>query len=63
MKREYSNYLNNDHSFDKKTMLGIISLVFVFSGYFKSILFFPKILNLLKASTIYKKLGIEYIKL
>ena len=34
MKEKYSNYLNKNHSFDKKTMLGIISLIFVFSGFF-----------------------------
>lgn len=34
MKKEYNNYLDKDHLFDKKTMLGIISLIFVFGGFF-----------------------------
>lgn len=33
MKKEYNNYLNKNHSFDKKTMFGIISLIAVFSGF------------------------------
>ncbi len=34
MKKEYSNYLNKNHSFDKKTMFAIMSLVVAFSGFF-----------------------------
>ena len=32
MKKELNNYINNDHSFDKSTMLGIICLIIVISG-------------------------------
>lgn len=34
MKQKYDNYLNNDCSFDKQTMAGIISLLIVISGIF-----------------------------
>ena len=34
MKEKYKDYLNNDHSFDKKTMLGIFCLVIVITGMF-----------------------------
>lgn len=34
MKKKYQDYLNNDHSFDKITMLGILSLIIVISGVF-----------------------------
>lgn len=34
MKKKYQDYLNNDHSFDKITMLGILSLIIVISGIF-----------------------------
>ncbi len=32
MKEKLNNYLNNDHTFDKKTMLGIICIIIVISG-------------------------------
>ena len=32
MKKKYDDYLNKDHSFDKKMMLGIFCLVIVISG-------------------------------
>ena len=31
---EYKDYLNKDHNFDKKTMLGIFCLIIVISGMF-----------------------------
>lgn len=34
MKEKYKDYLKNDHSFDKMTMLGIFCLVIVISGIF-----------------------------
>ena len=34
MKKKYMNYLNHDHSFDKKIMLGIICLMIVIAGVF-----------------------------
>ena len=34
MKKKYQDYLNNDHSFDKITMLGILSLIIVMAGVF-----------------------------
>lgn len=34
MKKFFDNYLNKDHSFDKITMLGILSLIIVISGVF-----------------------------
>lgn len=34
MKEFYNNYLNKNHSFDKITMLGILSLIIVISGIF-----------------------------
>lgn len=34
MKKKYQDYLNNDHSFDKITMLGILSLIIVIAGVF-----------------------------
>lgn len=34
MKEHYQNYLNEDHTFDKKTMLGIFCLIIVFTGIF-----------------------------
>lgn len=34
MKKKYQDYLNNDHLFDKATMLGILSLIIVISGVF-----------------------------
>ena len=34
MKKKYQDYLNNDHSFDKITMLGILSLIIIISGVF-----------------------------
>ncbi len=32
--KKYKNYLNKDHNFDKKTMLGIFCLIIVISGMF-----------------------------
>ena len=32
--KEYKDYLNKDHNFDKKTMLGIFCLIIVISGMF-----------------------------
>lgn len=34
MKKKLKNYINNDHSFDKPTMIGIICLIVVISGIF-----------------------------
>ena len=34
MKEKYKNYLNNEHHFDKSTMLGIIALIIVIAGVF-----------------------------
>lgn len=34
MKKKLKNYINNDHSFDKSTMIGIICLIVVISGIF-----------------------------
>lgn len=34
MKEKYVNYINNNHSFDKKTLLGIFCLVIVIAGIF-----------------------------
>lgn len=34
MKEMYQNYINKDHTFDKKTMLGIFCLVIVITGIF-----------------------------
>lgn len=34
MKEKYKNYLNNNHSFDKSTILGIFCLIIVISGIF-----------------------------
>lgn len=34
MKEKYKDYLNNDHSFDKKTMMAIFGLIIVISGMF-----------------------------
>lgn len=34
MKEKYKNYININHSFDKKTMLGIFSLLIVITGIF-----------------------------
>ena len=34
MKKKYDNYLNNKHSFDKLTMLGIFCLIIVIGGIF-----------------------------
>ena len=34
MKKEYINYLEKDHNFDKKTMFGIICLLIVISGFY-----------------------------
>lgn len=34
MKKFYNNYINNDHSFDKTTMLGIFALIIVLAGGF-----------------------------
>ena len=34
MKKEFNNYMNEDNSFDKMTMLGIFCLIIVFSGIF-----------------------------
>lgn len=32
MKEKYRNYIEKDHSFDKKTMIGIFSLIIVITG-------------------------------
>lgn len=34
MKERYKNYINKDHSFDKKTMFGIFCLIIVITGIF-----------------------------
>ena len=34
MKKEYKNYLNKDHNFDKSTILGIFCLIIVIAGIF-----------------------------
>ena len=34
MKKKLKDYLENDHSFDKLTMLGIFSLIIVITGCF-----------------------------
>ena len=34
MKKKFNNYINNDHSFDKATMIGIICLIIVVAGIF-----------------------------
>lgn len=34
MKEKFKNYINNDHSFDKPTMLGIFCLIIVITGVF-----------------------------
>lgn len=34
MKKFYKNYLDNDHNFDKSTMIGILCLIVVISGIF-----------------------------
>ena len=34
MKEKYNNYINEKHTFDKKTMLGIFSLIIVIAGVF-----------------------------
>lgn len=34
MKEFFNKYLEKDHSFDKKTMIGIISLIIVIGGVF-----------------------------
>ena len=34
MKEKFKKYLNEDHSFDRPTMLGIFSLIIVISGVF-----------------------------
>ena len=34
MIKNYKNYINQNHSFDKSTMLGIFSLIIVISGIF-----------------------------
>ena len=34
MKNMYKNYLNKNHSFDRKTLIGIFSLVIVITGIF-----------------------------
>lgn len=34
MKKDYKDYINKDHSFDKKTLLGIFCLIIVIAGVF-----------------------------
>ena len=34
MKEKYKQYINQDHSFDKATMLGIFCLIIVIAGIF-----------------------------